>query len=57
MKKQYSIEQKIVALEIAAYMREHGVTMEKAYEEKMVKKDMQMTQDEIKNILSDVLSE
>lgn len=56
MKKRHSIEEKVVALEVVAYMREHGVTMEKAYEDKLVKKEMQMTEDEIKNILSDVLS-
>ena len=56
MKQRHSIEEQVVALEVAAYMREHGVTMEKAYEDKLVKKEMQMTEDEIKNILSDVLS-
>lgn len=57
MKERDSIEEKIiVALEVAAYMREHGVTMEKTYEDKGIKKEMQMTEDEIKEILSDVLS-
>lgn len=56
MKEPHSIEEKIVALEVAAYMHENGVTMEKAYEDKMIKKEMQMTEDEIKNILLEVLS-
>ena len=56
MKQRHSIEEQVVALEVAAYMREHGVTMEKTYEDKGIKKEMQMTEDEIKEILSDVLS-
>lgn len=56
MKERDSIEEKIVvALEVAAYMREHSTTMEKTYEDKGVKKEMQMTEDEIKKILSEVL--
>ena len=56
MKKRYSLEQKVIVTDVAAYMFENDVTLEKAYEDKMVPKEMQITKDEFKEILSDVLS-
>lgn len=56
MKERYSIEKQVVAIEVAAYMYENDVTMEKAYKDKMVSKELQITKEEIKEILSDYLS-
>lgn len=51
-KKWYSLEEKIVAVELSLYMKENHVTLEQAYKDKLVPKDMQLTEEQINEITS-----
>lgn len=55
MPRTFSLEQKILAIEIASYVIEREISLEKAYEDKMVPKEEQMTKDEIQEILSEII--
>lgn len=52
MKEWYSLEEKIIAIEVSSYMRENGVTLEQAYKDMIVPEDMKMTEEEINEITS-----
>ena len=52
MEEWYSLEKKIIAIEVSSYMRENDVTLEQAYEDMIIPEDMKMTEDEIEEITS-----
>lgn len=58
----WPLEKVVIATEIVSFMAEHEaesgrkISLEKAYEEKGVSKDMRLKEDEIKKIVSDILA-
>ena len=49
----YDLDKMIMAMEVAAYMIETDKSLEQAYEDKIVPKELRLTKEEIKNILED----
>lgn len=49
----YDLDKMIMAMEVAAYVLETDKSLEQAYEDKMVPKELRLTKEEIKDILED----
>lgn len=50
MKKEYSKEEMILALEVKSYMLEHNVSRKQAYKDKLVPKELQLSKKKFKAI-------
>ena len=55
MKKKYSKEEMILALEVKSYMLEHNVSRKKAYKDKIVPKELQLSKKKFKSICKQIL--
>ena len=55
MKKEYSKEEMILALEVKSYMLEHNVSLKKAYKDKLVPKELQLSKKKFKDVCKQIL--
>lgn len=55
MKKEYSKEEMILALEVKAYMLEHNVSRKQAYKDKLVPKELQLSKKKFKAVCKQIL--
>ena len=55
MKKEYSKEEMILALEVKSYMLEHNVSRKQAYKDKLVPKELQLYKKKFKAVCKQIL--